>query len=93
MSSPTEEPERPRDRMLSFVVDRLFSLEVRAKVECKESACGTYDDDGVAACVNSEQCGEKLMLKGWRRELRVMRDFKGLLEALELQEQTKGRKR
>ena len=79
--------------MFSFIVDRLFSLEVRAKNECKESACGSYDDDGVSACVNSKNCGEKLMLSGWQRELIVMRDFKALLEALELQEQTKGRKK
>lgn len=79
--------------MFEYVVDRLFSLDVRARTECKESTCGVFDDDGIASCVNSKQCGEKLMLAGWRRELQVMRDFKALLEGLERQEQTKGGKR
>lgn len=79
--------------MFEYVVDRLFSLEVRAKMECKEPTCGTIDDDGAASCVNSKHCGEKLMMQGWRRELQVMRDFKALLEVLERNEQTKGGKR
>lgn len=90
MTSPTE---RPRDRMFAYVADRIFSLETRAKMECKSAACGSTDDDGVSACTNSKDCGEKTMLQGWRRELQFMRDVKALLEVLEHNEMKKGGKR
>jgi len=89
LTSPTEpsaeewEKLRPRDRMFLYAVDRLASLEARAKLECREPACGVKDEEGVLACVNSRVCGEKLMLSGWRRELHVMRELKGLVEWLE----------
>jgi hypothetical protein len=97
LTSPTDKPVdatyadwfalRPRDRMFLFALDRLASLEARAKIECLEPSCGTRDDEGVHSCTNSKNCGEKLMLAGWRRELQAMRDVKALVEGLERREQ------
>lgn len=86
MTSPTEATpaERPRDRIYDYILDRLASLAARASLECRESTCGARDEETkeVISCA-SKDCGEKLMMAGWRRELRVMRDIKALVEGLE----------
>lgn len=87
MTSRSEEKVRPRDRMYDYVLDRLASLNARALMECREPSCGEMrDEDGLLVSCQSENCGEKLMLPGWRRELQVMRDFRALIERLEQKE-------
>jgi hypothetical protein len=84
LTSQTEKVERPRDRIFDYVLDRLASLAVRASMECREPTCGARDPETneVISCL-SKDCGEKLMLAGWRRELQVMRDIRALVEGLE----------
>lgn len=81
MTSRTE--ERPRDRIYDYILDRLSSLAARASLECREPTCGARDETGEVVSCSSKNCGEKLMMAGWRRELRVMRDIKALVEGLE----------
>lgn len=85
------------DRMFLYAIDRIASLEARAKIECREPSCGVVDEEGVSSCVNNKNCGEKTMLSGWRRELQAMRDLKALVEWLERRDMEKkadaGRKR
>ena len=83
MTSPTE---RPRDRIYSYVIDRLASLSVRATMECREPTCGARDEAGEVVSCSSPHCGEKKMNEGWRREMQVMRDVKALVEGLERRE-------
>jgi hypothetical protein len=88
MTSPSDElveffKLRPRDRIYDFVLDRLASLTVRATMECKEPTCGARDEDGEVVSCSSVNCGEKLMMVGWRRELQVMKDVRALVEGLE----------
>lgn len=71
--------------MYDFICDRLTNLTVRARAECKEPTCGAREDGEIVSC-SSPNCGEKLMMEGWRRELHVMRLFKNLIEYLERQE-------
>lgn len=80
MTSPSE---RPRDRIYGYVLDRLSSLSVRATLECQEPTCGARNEEGEVISCSSKDCGEKLMMPGWRRELQVMRDVKALVEGLE----------
>lgn len=68
------------------MLDRLASLNVRATIECKEPTCGARDESGEVVSCSSKDCGEKLMMAGWRRELQVMRDIKILVEALDRKE-------
>jgi len=75
--------ERLRDRIYSYVLDRLASLHARATIECQEPTCGIRDENGEVVSCSSNNCGEKKMLSGWRRELQVMRDIKALVEGLE----------
>lgn len=73
--------------MFDFVCDRLTLLTVRSRAECREPTCGARsEEDGEIISCSSEHCGEKLMMEGWRRELRIMRMFKRLIEHLEQQE-------
>ena len=82
LTSQTE--QRPRDLIYDYVLDRLASLNVRAGLECREPSCGARDEEtGEVASCSSKNCGEKLMLAGWRRELQVMRAIKILVEGLE----------
>ena len=80
----TDLAERPRDRIYGYCLDRLASLAAHATISCREPTCGARDPDtnDVVSCA-SKNCGEKLMMYGWRRELMVMRDIKSLVEALE----------
>lgn len=75
--------------MYAFCLDRLASLNARATMECQEPTCGARGEDGEVISCSSKDCGEKLMLAGWRRELQVMRDFKALIEGLERAELAK----
>lgn len=77
MTSPTE---RPRDAAYGYILDRLASLNVRATISCLEPTCGARDEDGIVISCISKNCGEKLMLEGWRRELASMRYVKELIE-------------
>jgi len=79
----TEVPERPRDRIYSYAIDRMSSLAVHASLACREPTCGARDEEGDLISCQSVHCGEKLMLSGYRRELTVMRDIRALIEALE----------
>jgi hypothetical protein len=74
---------RPRDRIYLQVMDDLFSLENRAREACLEPTCGARDEDGEIISCSSVNCGEKIMLSGYRRRLQVMRDVKALVEGLE----------
>lgn len=87
LTSPNE--ERPRDVVYDFVIDRLASLSVHATIACREPTCGARDEEGNLVSCESKDCGEKLMLSGWRRELRVMRVVKAWVEGLERAEQQK----
>lgn len=84
LPSQTEQAERPRDRIYNYVLDRLASLGARASLECREPTCGARDEETneVISCL-SKDCGEKLMMAGWRRELQVMKDIRALVEGLE----------
>ena len=75
--------ERPRDRIFSYVLDRMASLAAHATLACREPTCGARDESGELISCESVHCGEKLMLSGYRRELTVMRDIRSLIEALE----------
>lgn len=85
-TSPSEPRARPRDRIYDYAIDRLSSLAARATMECREPTCGARGEDGEVVSCQSQHCGEKLMLAGWRRELQVMRDIKALVDRLELRE-------
>lgn len=93
MTSQTEAPaERPRDRISDFALDRITSLRVRAVIECREPTCGARDEDGEVISCSSKNCGEKLMMPGWRRELLVMREIWELIVWLERTEIEKAAK-
>jgi hypothetical protein len=78
LTSPTD---RPREVAYGYILDRLASLNVRATISCLEPTCGARDEETneVVSC-SSKNCGEKLMLEGWRRELAAMRYMKELVE-------------
>jgi hypothetical protein len=76
----------PRERMFTYALERIGSLEARATAECKEPSCGERDKDGDKVSCSSPNCGEKQMLAGWRRELQFMRDITALVHALERRE-------
>lgn len=78
--------ERPRERMHAYALERIGSLSARASMECQEPTCGARDEEGNLVSCASANCGEKLMLPGWRRELQVMRDLRTLIEWLERDE-------
>ena len=87
MTSRPETPaERPRDRIFDYCLDRIASLRARAVLECREPSCGAKDEEGNVISCSSDNCGEKRMMAGWRRELRVMRDVRELVEWLERSE-------
>lgn len=93
MTSPTNPPvERPRDRIFDYCLDRIASLRARAKLECREPTCGAIDEEGNVVSCSSQNCGEKRMMHGWQRELRVMRDVRELIEWLERSEIEKAAK-
>lgn len=75
----------PRERMFTYALERIGSLEARATAECKEPTCGTVEDGEKISC-SSPNCGEKQMLAGWRRELQFMRDITALVQWLERRE-------
>lgn len=88
MTYPTDEERqwaamRPGERIWLFTLDRLASLNARAKMECREPTCGERGEDNEVVSCSSKNCGKKLMLSGWRRELQVMEDIAALVEALE----------
>lgn len=98
LTSPID--ERPREVAYGHLIDRLFSLNVRATMACREPTCGAREDGAVVSC-SSKNCGEKLMLEGWRRELAAMRYLKELVEwadrfeqkrAAEVDKKTKGKR-
>lgn len=87
MTSPNDpwETQRPRDRMYLFAIDRIHVLQDFAKRHCRVVNCGERDEDGVIIC-GGDGCGEKLLHADHRRELRIMRDVKRLVERLEQNE-------
>ena len=91
-SRPETPAERPRDRIFDYSLDRIASLRARAVLECREPSCGAKDEEGNVISCSSENCGEKRMMAGWRRELRVMRDVRELVEWLERSETAKADK-
>jgi hypothetical protein len=64
----------------------MASLNVHASLACREPTCGARDEQGEVISCESVNCGEKLMLDGYKRELLVMRDLKALIEWLERSE-------
>ena len=70
MTSPTERP-RDIDYVFDFLMDRITDGRRRARFACQEPTCGAMDEDGKVISCASVNCGEKLMLSGWRRELRA----------------------
>lgn len=73
---------RPRDRIYTVTMEEIFDLELKAKAACREPTCGAREDGEIVSCA-SVNCGEKLMLDGYRRKLQVKRDIKLLVEGLE----------
>lgn len=72
--------ERERDFVTGYMLERLGSLNVQTTLACKEPTCGARDEDGKVVSCSSENCGEKLMLTGHRRELWVWRVVRGWIE-------------
>lgn len=68
--------------MYDFVIDRIAILSDFATRNCREPSCGTREDGEVISC-SSANCGEKRLAEHHRRELQVMRDMRGFIEAYE----------
>lgn len=81
MTSPNE--ERPRDFVTHYLIERLGSLSVHATLACREPTCGARDETGELVSCLSVNCGEKLMLSGYQRELKVWRIVRAWIEMLE----------
>lgn len=72
--------------MYDYAIDRITVLTDFATRRCREPTCGARDEDGALVSCNSEQCGERRLEEWHRRELRVMRDVRKLVERIERDE-------
>lgn len=72
--------------MFEWAVDRIHILQDFASRNCQVANCGGKDDEGEPIPCSGSGCGERRIHADHRRELRVMRDLKALIEALELKE-------
>ena len=72
--------DREREFVTAYLIERMGSLNAFATLACREPTCGARDEEGKVVSCASENCGEKLMLAGHRRELWVWRCVRGWIE-------------
>lgn len=95
LTSPSDEKPRDIDYVFDFLLDRISDGRRRARAACQEPTCGAREEGKVISC-RSVHCGERLMLSGWRRELRacvLLRNMVLEIEQKDLERQAAADKR